>query len=466
MAEKRVLVASNLTEDISSSRLAILSELMDARKRAEQQEQEFLKKIHRENAGLSSLIGLFEEGLADVKTSVSDQTNSLSEFKSHFDKRLLDLTASIESLSVADSAFTEELKGVTSEVVAIRNAVSSVSAEALQRQEQAETRLFEKIDYLHVSLNSTISELGYLCKRVADIEELQKSSQSFQVDIVDRMTKAEKGILDAKENLEICKLSDLEIIQNRLLALERGEEVQNKLENIEKSVSSLESVSSGLAEKFRAHRDLIVEEISLMKRSDELRFKSFYNEIQKSVNNQQTRVSHFWRIPINRLQTDSDPIDSEIFSLDGKLSDCFFRYFHTNGILWLVWRPGREDDHSILVDLIVGKTKKGPINKIRKEEFYNCWIWEAQGLRWESEIYSSSVTIGVEVVQPLGGVSVDDLGETGELNDTDSVFSFSADRGREQPVLSPLLEISEPPRAVTPRRANWTQFGVSRNPFG
>jgi hypothetical protein len=77
--DQRQQAASSVVQDMSSARLRILGDLMDARKKAEAHEQEFLKTIHSENAAFSKIVSLFEDSVREISgsiVSVRDELNN------------------------------------------------------------------------------------------------------------------------------------------------------------------------------------------------------------------------------------------------------------------------------------------------------------------------------------------------------------------------------------------------------
>ena len=210
MADKHSSLASDFSEEVTSSRLAMLSDLMDARKRAEKQEQEFLRTIQRENAGFTQLVKLFHDQVSELRHFVSERVSLASTSREETDAKLAALSAAIpaikhdlqsqsnhqielissqlsDSITSTESTLKEALRNLTQTArVDLENCMHALSSES--------ERLDSKFNDQLAALNSTISSkfdsqitplsanLNHALKRVAELENEIKTIQAIHAE--------------------------------------------------------------------------------------------------------------------------------------------------------------------------------------------------------------------------------------------------------------------------------------------
>jgi len=189
--EVRSQALASVTQDMSSSRLRILGDLMESRKRAEQHEQEFLRTIHSENAAFSQIVSLFESSIEDVR-SESSKLNEETIQRVEVQGVFID-----ELKSRLGSEISERFESISSEITRDKD-VSTKSMDSV-RVELAKTKA--ELDHLLTAvplIKGQLESQGAETRRLLDDFESRISSMGVELAKTGRLVEASEERLERK----------------------------------------------------------------------------------------------------------------------------------------------------------------------------------------------------------------------------------------------------------------------------
>ena len=265
---------ASVTQDMSSSRLRILSDLMESRKRAEQHEQEFLRTIHSENAAFSQIVSLFEETIDDVKSESALVVEKLS-------YKLEDCGDSIENLrSNLRNEVSQQLENVADEILRVQAGCKDSVESLMQEKEQTRNEL-ERIADLASTSEALRAKQDMESRTMIEGLKAQISLVSGKVDRFEKRLSEIDSAIDEKINGLIERMSQgTRDLESKIL--ERVEESEKRIRNF------TDSRLGGALEQVEGQTRELVEE-ALLKYESEM--QSMKKESVTSLSNANDGVS-------------------------------------------------------------------------------------------------------------------------------------------------------------------------------
>lgn len=237
--DHRTEAISAVVQEMGGSRLRILGDLMDSRKRAEAQEQEFLRTIHSENAAFSQIVSMFETHVRELQVTMDSRIKGCSTQISSLQSELVPIIKSDFSTQLSTS------------IASLRSELDSITAESARSGRNhiiLETKLSESVSSTSKSFGEVSSRIEGVTSRMSAIEcEVAQTSR----DMTEARSDSERSIETLSARITSLEKEWPQQLESRISS--RFSEFQNSV--LSECRSEFTSNISDLRESFQSKLD-------------------------------------------------------------------------------------------------------------------------------------------------------------------------------------------------------------------
>ena len=372
--EVRSQALASVTQDMSSSRLRILGDLMDTRKRAEQHEQEFLRTINSENAAFSQIVSLFEGTIEDVK----------SESAVLVDQLVAKVAAREISLGEVRSSFRGEIskdfENVGLEVLRVEKTYKECIESIIR--DSGETRSdINQISESVSCLKERMEEENLRSLRASD-----EMSDRISTLLSDASSRADKLLSELESRVE-GKIHDvMETVWRRLERIPDDFEsrILSKIEESEQRLRTLiDSRLGGLEEQMEARARELVEQASL---ESEAKFERLFAESKQNFAHASGNITNLSE-KVHLIESRSTAASSDIEQTKVLISEKFNSRFERekNEINSIILKTVQEkiNEYSNNISLQLESQSKA-IQAVALSGFRHEWVVQNAASRFKS----------------------------------------------------------------------------------
>jgi uncharacterized coiled-coil protein SlyX len=375
-----------LADAVGAARLGMLQSLMDAKKRAEALEQEYLNKMHSENAAFTQLANSYDESIQSLRADFSSRLESLSsETKTHLIQVSESAAASDAAILDLKSTIADRRDHLLSELDQVKVSSMETSAELSSRLDVFSAEVSSQTSSLVVLVDHVQTRLDNLEAQVSLISaNLSADLESRLATLESRVSLSEKTQREEFSNQASSLQSSIDSVSSSIFSY-IDSHVSSLEQRLSESISgiglnqiNLDKQSLQMTASFKSLSSAVADQ-----NLDLAQHKQVYDLYTQYVDAYFTRINtqfhnlysaglyYEWTVAANADQ-------SPVFSLSDMFSTCFFRLFPSSSTIWFVWKPQSSSGNpSVLVDIAMDNLKLCGISPCRKDQLHGHWIWEA-----------------------------------------------------------------------------------------
>ena len=425
-----------LTSEISSARLSMLSELIDARKRAEQQDQDFLSKMQRENAAFGQVAKLYEDAVTDIRKLCNEQVAYSAGKESK-------LTADVAALTVK----VDDVSGQLANATGFEEKIASLK-ETVLSLDRLNSQKLKDLDDAFIKV---ISDLESFSTSLQDKTQILETNQA---QLTDKFVQNHGSLTDEMNKLASSLNSDISLLENNFFSKIDSQEnrLTGDIESLKRAISDLVESQNSLELRLQATSETLfplvqtvhrlLDENSQLKEELEIKTKSTEIELKRFVD---IKVKELLDQRFQEFKMSSDAIPVKSWKITPATLEPVI-----HGLSRFI-----ESGKMQVADGITGKFRAIPGDSTWELSFFTSENLASVELTLNNRNVKASLSESGVWRASVGFVphhGADLLAEisarvTALEDDGKSVFTFAGDA-----------------RSVTPRRANWTQFTEEESP--
>ena len=232
----RAQALASVTQEMSSSRLRILGDLMESRKKAEQHEQEFLRTIHSENAAFSQIVSLFENSLSEVRDNAEQMSQRFESAVSKVDEVASErheilrkdvskhIDDAVKSVSESHGPLRDSIMQIEPQLTSLQARFGALTVQADAKIEDTVHALEESIQTVSTSIAKSIQNIEDQVSKLSD--KITLASQrllNLETETQERIDKLfcemESRIQSRSSDIEALMESKIILLESRMRSL-------------------------------------------------------------------------------------------------------------------------------------------------------------------------------------------------------------------------------------------------------